>query len=141
MRNPNWRQVYQQATDEIKTKNEHKRYNYYEQFMAITNDRGITMMSQEDTKTFLQKWCAEQKIPFITFMMELYATLTMTHPKRNILYLQGASNAGKTFVLTGLFPFKDLVGSHITSKEFPFHECVQRPVILINELTLATQQE
>ena len=41
MRIPNWRQVYQQATDEIKTKNDHRRYNYYEQFMAITNDRGI----------------------------------------------------------------------------------------------------
>ena len=41
MRNPNWRQVYQQATDEIKTKNDHRRYNYYKQFMAITNDRGI----------------------------------------------------------------------------------------------------
>ena len=141
MRNANWRQVYQRATDEVITRNDHKQYNYFEQFMQITNDRGQKMMSVEDTALFLHQWCDEQRIPYHTLLMEIYAVLNMTHPKRNTLYLQGTSNAGKTFLLTGIFPFKDLVGSHITSKEFPFQECVQRPVILINELTLSTQQE
>ena len=141
MRNANWRQVYTQATDEITTRNEFKQHNYYEQFMQITNDRNQKMMSIEDTSQFLQDWCKEQGIPYHNLLTEIYAVLNMTHPKRNTLYLQGASNAGKTFLLTGIFPFKDLIGSHITSKEFPFQECIQRPVILINELTLTTQQE
>ena len=141
MRNANWRQVYQQATDEVTTRNDHTQHNYYEQFMQITNDRGQKMMSVQETANFLHNWCKEQRIPYHTLLIEMYAVLNMTHPKRNTLYLQGASNAGKTFLLNGIFPFKDLVGSHITSKEFPFQECVQRPVILINELTLSTQQE
>ena len=130
MRNANWRQVYTQATDEIITRNDFKQHNYFEQFMQITNDRNQKMMSIDDTARFLQDWCKEQGIPYHTLLTEMYAVLNMTHPKRNTLYLQGASNAGKTFLLTGIFPFKDLVGSHITSKEFPFQECIQRPVIL-----------
>ena len=79
MRNPSWRQVYQQAIDEITTKNDHQRYNYFEQFMSITSDRGNKMMSVEDTALFVRKWCEEQKIPFFTFLTEIHATLTMAH--------------------------------------------------------------
>ena len=106
MRNQNWHNVYQQATDEIKTKNDHRKHNYYEQYMSLTNDRGIKMMTEENTSAFMQKWCAEQRKPFVTFMMEIYATLAMIHPKRNTLYLQGVSNSGKTFVLREYFPSK-----------------------------------
>ena len=56
MRNPNWRNVYQQATEEIKTKDDHQKHNYYEQYMSLTNDRGTKMMTEQDTATFIQKW-------------------------------------------------------------------------------------
>ena len=86
MRNPNWRNVYQQATEEITTKGKHSKYNYYEQFMTMTNDRGQKMMSAEDTATFIQKWCKEQSIPFVKLMTEKYAALAMVHPKKNAIF-------------------------------------------------------
>ena len=61
--------------------------------------------------------------------------------KKNTLYLQGTSNAGKTYVLESLVPHKDKVGQHITSRDFCFQECINKPVIMINELTLQNQTE
>lgn len=40
-----------------------------------------------------------------------------------------------------VLPQKDKVGSHISSRDFPFQECTTKSVILINELTLASQAE
>ena len=73
--------------------------------------------------------------------MEVYSILRMYHPKKNTLYLQGTSNAGKTYVLESLVPHKDKVGQHITSRDFCFQECINKPVIMINEITLQNQTE
>ena len=99
------------------------------------------MLDLGQTESYYINWCHEQGIQPAQLLLELYSSLRMCNPKKNTLYLQGRSNAGNTYLLTGIVPFKETAGSHITSKDFPFMECVTKSIILINELTLANQQE
>lgn len=39
---------------------------------------------------------------------------------------------------SGVVPYPEYAGSVINSKEFPFDVCVEKPLILVNELTIAT---
>ena len=134
MRNPHWRKVYQQATEEITTKDKHAKYNYFEQFMTMTNVR-----DKIDDRGRHSRLRSEVVQGAIHAVREAH--------DRNIRTVSYDSSQEKypvfpkTFLLTRILPFKDMVGSHITSKEFPFQECIHKSVILINELTLATQQE
>ena len=98
-------------------------------------------MSYEKSVEFFSQWTREQGMDTLEFIMEVYSILRMYHPKKNTLYLQGTSNAGKTYVLESLVPRKDKVGQHITSRDFCFQECINKPVIMINELTLQNQTE
>ena len=98
-------------------------------------------MTYEDTVSFFSFWTAEQGIDLMTFISEVYVILKMYHPKKNTFYLQGTSNAGKTYLLESLVPHKDKVGSHIRSRDFMFQECIKKQIILINELTLQNQAE
>ena len=96
-------------------------------------------MTYEETADFMLKWTLEQNIDLRTFILQVYMILRKYHLKKNTLYLQGASNAGKTYMLEWLVPHKDKVGNHIMSRDFMFQECLTKPIILINKLTLQNQ--
>lgn len=90
------------------------------------------LMTEYQTKIFFKDWCREQNITGHQFLIDLHTVLKMKEQKVNIFYLQGASNAGKTFMLKGIIPVDSKAGYHTTSKDFPFGEAVNQPIIVIN---------
>lgn len=140
----NWNLIYKRSQEEFVHKIINPtQANYYTLFQQHVSKEPSDhpQLSIFKTADFLQQWTKEQNISLGNLMLELYTTLRIYHPKKNCFYMQGESNAGKTYLLNMILPQKDKVGSHITSKEFPFQECTKKSVILINELTLANQQE
>ena len=109
--------------------------------MTTVDDSRQKTMNYENTVQFFNQWTFEQGINILQFIMEIYSVIRMYHPKRNTFYLQGTSNAGKTYILESIVPHKDKVGQHITSRDFMFQGCLNKPVIVINELTLQNQSE
>lgn len=138
----NWNLIYKRSQEEFVHKviipTQSNYYTLFQQYIS-KEPSDFPQLSIIKTADFLEQWTREQNIPLGTLMLELYATLRMFHPKKNCFYMQGESNAGKTYLFNMILPQKDKVGSHIT--EFPFQECTKKSVILINELTLANQQE
>lgn len=124
IRHQNWKKIYQVAVEERVIDYRLDKKAYYDICMSIPKTiPGKKQMTYEQTQQ-----C------FIELV------LTMKIPKKNTLYLCGRSNAGKTYFTNALLPLTHHIGSHITSKDFAFQECLTKPVILISELTIATQE-
>lgn len=141
IRHQNWKRVYQVAIEERDIDYRLEKKAYYDIFMAIPKIiPGRKQMSYEQTQQCFLEWCFEQRIDALKFLISAYLVLTMKIPKKNTLYLCGRSNAGKTYFTNALLPLTHHIGSHITSKDFAFQECLTKPVILISELTIATQE-
>jgi hypothetical protein len=141
IRHQNWKRVYQVAVEERDIDYRLDKKQYYEIFMAIPKViPGRKMMTYRQTQLCFIEWCQEQRIDPLRFLISAYLVLTMKIPKKNTLYLCGRSNAGKTFFTNALLPLTHHIGSHITSKDFAFQECVTKPIIVISELTIATQE-
>ena len=143
IRSQQWNIIYRKAQDEyefILTLQDDAQ-SYFNTFMQNVDDSRQKTMPYEDTVNFFTAWTTEQNIDLLTFTLEMYTIIRMYHPKKNTLYLQGASNAGKTYVLESKVPHKDKVGQYITSKDFMFQECLNKTIILVNELTLQNQTE
>ena len=137
----NWNMIYRKAQEEYKFSiSVRTPQNYCHTFIQDVDDTHQKTMTKCMTN-FTVEWCVEQSIGLMLFILQIYSIPRKLHPKINTLYLQRASNARKTYVLEGLVRHKDKVGSHILSKDFPFQECLIRPIILINELTLQNQSE
>ena len=138
----NWNIVYKKAQAEYDFLTTLKQdENYYHTFLTAVDDSRQKTMTHQQTVDFFNDWTQEQNIDILKFILEVYSIMRMYHQKKNCLYLQGLSNAGKTFVLESLLPHKDKVGQHITSRDFCFQECLTKPVIMINELTIQNQGE
>ena len=86
-------------------------------------------------------WCREQQIITGELMMEMYAVLDRTYPKKNCLMKQGASNAEKTFCTDPIMSIPDLVGQTIQSTDFAFQNCVGKQIISIPELTFSKMEQ
>ena len=130
----NWNIIYRKSQEEYEFISQmNTPTSYYNFYIESIDDSRQKTMSYQQTKEFVQACTLEQNIDLQKFILEIYMIFRTYHPKKNTLYLQGSSNAGKTYVLEGLVPHKDKVGSHITSKDFQFQECITK---LINELTL-----
>lgn len=144
IRTHNWNMIYKRSQEEFIHKTINPGHsNYYNLFLDHISKQPSDnqQMSILQTARFLKEWTDEQNIQLGQLILEIYVILKMYHPKKNTFYLQGQSNAGKTFLIHMILPQKDKVGSHITSKDFAFQECTTKSVILINELNLASQAE
>lgn len=144
IRSNTWNIIYKRSQEEFIHQSINPEFsNYYNLFMEHISQEpsDSPQMSIAQTANFVEEWSKEQGIKHGDLILEIYSILRMYHPKRNTFYLQGQSNAGKTYLLHMVLPQKDKVGSHISSRDFPFQECPTKPVILINELTLASQAE
>lgn len=136
-RDRNWTRIYTTAKEEWSINNSLENINYYEWFLNYTPPPNQPdMMTEEQTKHYFTDWCTEQHVNPDKLLQDLHDVLIMKHSKKNTLYLQGASNAGKMFLLKGIVPVDSKAGYHTTSKDFPFREAVNAPIILINELTI-----
>lgn len=144
IRSNTWNMIYKRSQEEFIHQSINPQHsNYYQLFMDHISQEpsDAPQMTIAQTSDFIQEWAKEQGIKHGDLILEIYTILRMYHPKRITFYLQGQSNAGKTFLLHMVLPQKDKVGSHISSRDFPFQECPTKPIILINELTLASQAE
>lgn len=135
-RDRNWNRIYTTAREEYSIKNIIEDQKYYDWYMSYKPIDPTDIMTPQQTKKYFNDWCAEQNIQPANLISDMHSILKMTEQKINTLYLQGASNAGKTFLLKGLVPIDSKVGYHTTSKDFPFGEAVNFPLIMINELTI-----
>lgn len=136
-RDRNWPRIYTTAKEVWSITNQIENQTYYEWFMNYTpQEHQPDLMRELQTKEYFTKWTREQNINPDDILRDMHAVLKMTNSKENTLYLQGASNAGKTFILKGIVPVDSKAGYHTTSKDFPFGEAVNQPIILINECTL-----
>ncbi|KAL4233433.1 hypothetical protein ACF0H5_008114 [Mactra antiquata] len=131
--------IYQSAKEEytlMKQINTEQYYDWYMRFNPHIYANKTNFLTWEQTQSFLYFWTLEQQINCNDLVRDMHHVLKQTNPKRNTLYFQGASNAGKTYLCKMLIPIDSIAGYHTTSKEFPFGEAVYQPIILINELTI-----
>ncbi|KAL4234941.1 hypothetical protein ACF0H5_006583 [Mactra antiquata] len=138
-RSHQWSRIYNNAKEEYNLKKQINNVNYYNWFMEFnpeTYKNTTKYLSWEETHRFFYYWCMEQRINPNQFATDMHKVLKQLDNKKNTLYLQGASNAGKTYLMKMLIPVDTIAGYHTTSKEFPFGDAVYQPVILINELTI-----
>ena len=108
--------------------------------MNLTKD-STEMLSVEDTACLWIEWCKEQGLNPAEVALEIYMVLGKYVPKKNTFYLCGQSNAGKTFWVNSFIPEKSLIGEMISSSDFAFQECVNKSLILINELQITTPEQ
>ncbi|KAL4240969.1 hypothetical protein ACF0H5_001751 [Mactra antiquata] len=131
--------IYQSAKEEYTLMNQintEKYYDWYMRFDPQIYANKTSFLTWEQTQSFLYFWCLEQQNNSNDLLRNMHNVLKQTNPKKNTLYFQGASNAGKTYLCKLLIPIDSIAGYHTTSKEFPFGEAVYQPIILINELTI-----
>ncbi|KAL4225079.1 hypothetical protein ACF0H5_015773 [Mactra antiquata] len=131
--------IYQSAKEEYTLMNQINTEKYYDWFMRFNPQmyaNKIAFLSWEQTQSFLYFWCLEQQVNANELLKDMHNVLKQVNPKKNTLYFQGASNAGKTYLCKLLIPIDSIAGYHTNSKEFPFGEAVYQPIILITELTI-----
>lgn len=121
-RDRNWNKIYATAREEFSINNIMDDQKYYDWFMKFNPIDTTDMMTPSQTKKYFHDWCIEQHIRPDRLLTDMHDILKMTHQKVNTLYLQGSSNAGKTFLLKGLVPIESKVGYHTTSKDFPLEK-------------------
>lgn len=102
------------------------------------------MLDQETSITLMKQWCKTQGIDFSLFTKSCYDILDKRIPKRNVLYLAGESNSGKSWVAASLAK----LCKHYTTipagtgENFIFGDCPNKRLIIMQEpkLVIAAEQ-
>ena len=141
MCHPQSKQLFETASNMLSLEEKVTDKGYLHHFLQYKVHETDNMLSEAETARLWKDWCKEQGLSPTQTMIEMYKVLGCMSPKKNTLYWQGQSNAGKTYWLDAITPEKSLIGEMITSAEFAFQECVNKPVILINELTITTPEQ
>jgi hypothetical protein len=134
-RNTQYSQILRAALDEIHLVSEIT--TVYEELMKLREqkfEKGY--MTVEETEELLNRWCNEQGIPVGAFLFDAWTILGQKLPKKNCLYLQGASNAGKSFWIDAMIGWCDSVGNQIESDQFMYQELINKKVAVLNEIHL-----
>ena len=118
-----------------------KETSYLMSLFDIDLSKSDGCLSEGETAELFLRWCKQQAINPTELAIDIYFVLSQYVPKKNTLYLQGQSDAGKTYWVNSLLPNKSLLGEMITSSDFAFQECVNKELILINELVLTTPEQ
>ncbi|KAK3773244.1 hypothetical protein RRG08_012369 [Elysia crispata] len=93
------------------------------------------MMTPEQTLALFNAWCVEQDINARALAWVIIACLQGRVYKKIGVYLQGASNSGKTYWSSTLFqPLSKLVGKMTTGGRFCLQDCVNKRIIVGEEL-------
>ncbi|KAK3744802.1 hypothetical protein RRG08_042186 [Elysia crispata] len=96
------------------------------------------MMTPEQTLALFNAWCSEQDINAKAFAWIMIACLQGRMYKKIGVYLQGASNSGKTYWSSTLFqPLSKLVGKMTTGGRFCLQDCVNKRIIVGEEVGIA----
>ncbi|KAH3850158.1 hypothetical protein DPMN_092564 [Dreissena polymorpha] len=92
-------------------------------------------LSYNETVTALNRWLKDQRVNKYNFIKAVYKVMSKQSAKKNCIYLQGESNAGKTWLFQSLLPDMSLVGQTSESVEFKW---MNKFVGLVSELTITT---
>ncbi|KAK3744800.1 hypothetical protein RRG08_042184 [Elysia crispata] len=96
------------------------------------------MMTPEQTLALFNSWCKEQNINARALAWIMIACLQARIYKKIGVYLQGASNSGKTYWTSTLFqPMNKLVGKMTTGGRFCLQDCVNKRIIIGEEVGIA----
>lgn len=88
------------------------------------------------TACLIQKFCDRNGIDISELVASVINILDCRRPKVNVLYLQGQSNAGKTWLLESLLPEHNMVGEYLKSSDFAWMNCPDKQVIHCAEMTI-----
>ncbi|KAK3765283.1 hypothetical protein RRG08_062843 [Elysia crispata] len=96
------------------------------------------MMTPEQTLALFNAWCDEQNINARALAYVMIACMQGRVYKKIGVYLQGASNSGKTYWTSTLFhPLSKLVGKMTTGGRFCLQDCSKKRVIIGEEVGIA----
>ena len=96
------------------------------------------MMTPEQTLALFNSWCEEQAINARALAYVLIACLQGRVYKKIGVYLQGASNSGKTYWTSTLFhPMSKIVGKMTTGGRFCLQDCSKKRIIIGEEVGIA----
>ncbi|KAH3697584.1 hypothetical protein DPMN_085087 [Dreissena polymorpha] len=95
-------------------------------------------LTYNETITALNRWFADQHVNKFNFIKAIYKVMSKQTAKKNCIYLQGESNAGKTWLFRSLLPDMSLVGQTSESVEFKWMNLINKFVGLVSELTITT---
>jgi len=101
-------------------------------------------MKLENSLKLWLKWCQAQQIDAGQMLWEIAIVLDKRLPKRNTLCFVGASNAGKTIVMSKplrtLVKFPALIGNVQSTGQFTWQDCSNVRAIFIDEGMFAPEQ-
>ena len=96
------------------------------------------MLTPEQTLALFNAWCTEQGINARALAWVMIACLQARVYKKIGVYLQGASNSGKTYWTSTLFhPLSKLVGKMTTGGRFCLQDCGKKRIIVGEEIGIA----
>ena len=105
---------------------------------ALPDDLANTLTPQQ-TLALFNAWCSEQQINAYKIAWFLISRLQGRVYKRIGLFLQGASNSGKTYWSSQLFsPLASITGKMSTGGRFCLQECERRRIIIGEEVSIST---
>lgn len=131
---PNFEQLYKKAVTIMKSTYLSKKIVKLFDLPLNTKDPKYIPLG-ESVKLF-SRWCEFQSIDEAGFMQELFDVLMCKVPKLNSFVIQGAPNAGKSFILRSLLPWYRWWGEIRLDTQgyaFAFENAVDVGVIFIEE--------
>ncbi|XP_077867951.1 uncharacterized protein LOC144357807 [Saccoglossus kowalevskii] len=104
------------------------------------NDRN-NYLSVEESIYWYTKWCDHQGLNMWDFLYDTIIWFDKKQPKKNLMYLMGASNGGKSWVMRPLHDVARFWGNIVTSNEsasnFMFENCLSARIAMANEFILS----
>ncbi|KAK3804445.1 hypothetical protein RRG08_042204 [Elysia crispata] len=96
------------------------------------------MLTPEQTLALFNAWCEEQQVNGRALAWIMIACLQARVYKKIGVYLQGASNSGKTYWTSTLFhPLSKLVGKMTTGGRFCLQDCGKKRIVVGEEIGIA----
>ena len=96
------------------------------------------MLTPEQTLALFNAWCEEQSINAKALAWIIIACMQSRVYKKIGVYLQGASNSGKTYWTSTLFhPMSKVVGKMTTGGRFCLQDCGKKKIIVGEEVGIA----
>ncbi|KAH3831491.1 hypothetical protein DPMN_104759 [Dreissena polymorpha] len=130
--------VFQQAAEDLHLLAQVADRDYVDVIVETKIPDQSLYMTYNETVEALNRWFKDQNINKFNFVKSVYKVLSKQSSKKNTIYLQGQSNAGKTWIFRSMLPDMTLVGQTSESVEFRWMTLVNKFVGLVSEMTITT---
>ncbi|KAH3859678.1 hypothetical protein DPMN_102498 [Dreissena polymorpha] len=130
--------VFQQAAEDLHLLAQVADRDYVDVIIETKIPDKSLFLTYNETVNALNRWLKDQNINKFNFVKSVYKVLSKQSSKKNTIYLQGQSNAGKTWLFRSMLPDMSLVGQTSESVEFRWMTLVNKFVGLVSEMTITT---